>query len=664
MLTHPQPRGERRTIRLGAAIGALSIGAGLALAAPLPASAETVPQSYAEGRFLSGTLLGADLDRLLAVAGAEAFNNGTQSTQTVRDPLAVTALDAVTVGSGQSVQLPLGEVLQLGAVAQYAEAAQDGVSVAASGAVSDDGGIGVGSDGGTPFGTTTFDLDGLLGSGYTDALADLKLAVAAVAARAEGEREQASGDYRISGMTLRFSSPAISELTERVDSALEVVTDQLDQLAGQGGPLVSAASGVVDDLDPVLSLLGSRADVTASIDTSRLRDAVHAVLESRYADTGISFDLETGQVVVDLAKYAGGLNDLPPGTELLSDRVVDGILDAVLDTVDGLADEVVATVEDVLHDLEVRLSADVSVDVAQAPVVEEVCRTVERIIQVPVEGGGSGGSGGGLLGGLLGGLGGTVEDLLDGTTQFVDQVVRELVCENVSRPVAPLATSIDLDVAATVDELINGAGADVSATARVLGVPVTLNADLLVDRLGGVLSSGLFSGDGAAGDLVEALDDLLVDPATQGLLGGSGSVQSALTDVLSVKVNVQEKSRGSADGDRMPGDYFTQTAVRIAVGGGSLATIDLASATVGPNATADIDDPDEPGDPDNPGGCVTGCGGGGDGPSSNPTDLAFTGVSIAGILALIGALMAVGAWLLRQSRRRAAALGDPLELEV
>src|SRR5690606_23778610 len=113
-----------------------------------------VAQSYAEGRFLSGTLLGSDLDRLLAVAGAEAFNDGTQPTQTAKDPLAVTALDALTVGTGQSVQLSLGDVLQIGAVAQYARAAQEGVSLAAAGAVSDDGGIGVGSDSSAPLGTT------------------------------------------------------------------------------------------------------------------------------------------------------------------------------------------------------------------------------------------------------------------------------------------------------------------------------------------------------------------------------------------------------------------------------------------------------------------------------------------------------------------------------
>lgn len=650
MFTHKNPHAAtaaRRSTRITASIGAAALGAGLALAAPLSASADEVPQSYAEGQFLSGTLLGTDLSNLVAVAGAEAFNDGTQSTQTVKDPFQVTALGAVTIGSGQSLQLSLGDVLQLGAISQYAEAAPDGVSTGASGAVAEDGAIGVGGDSSAPLGTTTLDLQPLLDGEFADSITDLNLVLDAVAARADGEQAEATGDYSISGARLQFSSPAISRLTERVDQSLQVVDDELDRLAGDDGELLDLVSQLVADLNPALDLLGANANVSATIDSSELTQAVHGILSSSYGDGGISFNLETGVVSVDLEKYVGELNNLPPNTELLSDRIIGEILGQVTGTVTTLADQIVATVEDVIRDLDVRIHADLAVDVAQAPVVEEVCRTVERVIQVPVPEGDDDGLGG-LVGGLVGGV-------VGGVTGTVEQLVTELVCEDVTTVLEPLRTGLVLDVGATIDELIRGAGVAADLDAQVAGIPVSLDLQLILDELGALLNEALFTGDTPVDDLVDALDANLVDPALEGLLGGGGSVEAALTDVLSVKVNVQETTMVGGGGmARGSGTYFTQTAVRVSALGGDLATLNLASATVGPNAATDVDDPDDPTDPTDPTdpGCVDDCSAGGGDGGSRPGSLATTGIGVAILVAAILALLAAGAYMARESYRR------------
>ena len=75
--------------RIGGIVAAAALGASLTLAAPLAASAETQPVvsvvSHAEGQFLSGNLIGVDLDVVAAIRAAIAKNNGSQLLQISRD---------------------------------------------------------------------------------------------------------------------------------------------------------------------------------------------------------------------------------------------------------------------------------------------------------------------------------------------------------------------------------------------------------------------------------------------------------------------------------------------------------------------------------------------------------------------------------------------------
>ncbi len=714
---HPRvgtPQGEsahRDTIgtttkRVAASVTALALGGAFALVAPLSASAEEQPSSYAEGQFLSGTILGVDLDQVVDVTGAQARNDGTQSTQTTKDPLDASVLqDAVVVEEAESPQIDLGGVLQIGPVAQYAQANDDGSSFGASGAIADDGAIGIGSDRSTPPANATFDLAALLGPEFASTLVDLKLELGAIAASAQGDLETASGDYQLGEAILTFSSPAISDLTPKVDAALQEVVDSLNQLVGPGGSLVDEVNGTLVGLDPVLNLLGGSGNVSATINTGDLTQAVHSLLEEQYGNGAVSFSLETGEVRVDLEQLLGGeLNDLAPGTELLTDEIVNQILEGITTTVSTIADQVAAKVEDVLHDAKVDIHADLAVDVAQAPLVEEVCELVDRVLTTPVlttlsaadlrgllqENGV-----GGLLGTLLNGLGlgeltdrvldlGIVGSLTDGVaddigdivlvdgvlqeiTGFVNQTVQDNVCNSTSTAVAPLRTGVVLDIEATIDELLNGAAAKAVADVDILGIDTSLNLDGTLGDLGGTLRDGLFDGDGGVQELIDSLETNLVHPATEVLLGtsgeggllGLGSVGDALRDIVSVKVNIQE-IRLVADGGfaTTAGSLFTQTAVRVSVLGDSVATVNLAQATVGPNVTQIVDCAD-------PNGCDTGGEtetptGGGPG-ASGPGSLAYTGIGIATLIAVILALLAAGAYLVRESYRRSHPVVSAIE---
>lgn len=656
-----------RAARVVASLTALALGGAFALAAPLAAAADESSSkndavAYARAQFLGGSLLGIDLDAIAKVNGVEAANNGSQPTQVDKDPLSAEVLQAITVESKPAPQIDLGGVLQFGPVSQYARAQSNGSSYAATGAISDDGAVGVGGDTSTPPSNATLDLEELLGTQFAKALADLRLEFGGITARAQANGTTASGDYQIADAFLVFQSPAIAKLTPKVNSALAQVEDALAQLVGRNGDLVEQVNKLLVDLDPLLNLLGGKGKVSASIDVGDLQSLVASLLKASYSDSGISFDLETGQVRVDLAAFVGGdLNDLAPGTELLTDKVVNKILTTITTTVSKIAEQVVAKVTSALHDAKVAIHVDLSTDVAQSPIVKEVCEVVETVITKPVLGDVSlleglqliaSGLVKKLTGDVLPKLGDFVYDATGAVKKvvdFVNETVQKTVCRTETTPLPALTTGATVDIVATVDQLIAGIAAQASAKLEVLGIPVKLDLDLLLERLGLELLDGLFDNDGAIQSLVAALQGKLVSPAVTTLTGsGPGTVGDALRNVVSVTANNQEVNRSTGE--------FTQTALRVSVVGDGVARVDLAEATVGPNVTAidDCTDPDgcEPGGPGDPGDPGDPPGGGG---SAGGGNLAYTGVGIATLLAVILALLAAGAYLVREGYRKAAA---------
>ena len=267
-------------------------------------------------------------------------------------------------------------------------------------------------------------------------------------------------------------------------------------------------------------------------------------------------------------------------------------------------------------------------------VIAQVINGVPHVNGVPIVGGliGSG------LGGLLGGGGGHTVTWITQTvtktvTQLVDKTVDKLVCSNKITALPSLETSATVDLVGTVDQFLGDSGVKASAKVKVLGLLNTeLDLDLAIDGIADSLTGTLFDSDGAIQKLVDALDTGLVDPAVEGLLDGDNAVGIALTDLLSITINNQELSDGT----------FTETALRVSVLGGSGAVINLAQASVGPNVT-NVEDP-----------CVVDCGVGGE--TTTPTGsggglLAMTGASIALLIAMILALLAAGAYLVREGYR-------------
>jgi hypothetical protein len=217
-----------------------------------------------------------------------------------------------------------------------------------------------------------------------------------------------------------------------------------------------------------------------------------------------------------------------------------------------------------------------------------------------------------------------------------------------------------VNVQGTVDQIVNGDAPQATAKLTLLGAPVSINANNIVSKLGTTLRSRLLSTGGAVGQLDSSLESNLVTPAVSGLLGtGSGdgvSVTNALTKALSVTLNNQDTNAG----------VFTETALRVSAlpaTTGGLATINLAAAAVGPNVTTVV--PTAPGDPGTPGmpgtpgtPGTTGTTTAALGTLSNPItpaalgNLAFTGLGIGTLVAVILALLAAGAYLVREGYRR------------
>jgi hypothetical protein len=641
--------------RLAAGLTSVALATGFALAGATTAqAADTAPVATAQAQFLSGSLLGGNLDDVVALEPATAQADADDAPMTVADPLKVTALDSVDVGDGSSVQTSLGGVVQVGAAGQYATASNDGTSMAWTGAVSPDGGVGVGEDQSGQGGDATVDLSKLLGSSFASNLTNLQLAINAAAAKAVSDGTSASGDYSLNGVTLNFTSPAIADLTEKVNTALDSVTSRLAGLDGPDGELITDVNKLLTSLNPALNLLGANANVTATIDTGDLSKMVQDLLQSQYGDSGITFNLETGVVSLDLGKLLGeNLNNLAPGTELLQPSIIDPALDSVTGKVSDIADQVVDRVRNALNEATVDVHAELSQDIAQAPLVENVCKTVQTVIQVPIQVPIDQVP---IVGGVLGTVLGGVDDATQTVTQLVDQTVDQLVCSDVSTALPPLNTSAVVDINGTVGDFLSGSGVNATAALKVLGIPLPdVDLSSATGAIADSLTNGLLGSDSAITDLTEALQSGLVTPAIQGLTGGPGSVGTALTGALSATVNNQDVSDGT----------FSETALRVtalpgisgltggtgigglstarAVGGTGVAQINFARATVGPNVV--------PGDvggvgtvPPTDGNPVSTAG--------NIAGLATTGVGIAALVAAVLALLAAGAYLVRESYRR------------
>ncbi|MDQ1732031.1 MAG: large repetitive protein [Pseudonocardiales bacterium] len=271
------------------------------LIAAAPSGATTAPISQARGTFLSGLIGGKSLNTVVALNGVTAENYG-GPTVTKANSLDASAMDdSVQAPLTGVLQLPGGNVLNLGAVNQFAQAAPDGSAGAASGAVTNSGGISAGGQNSDFPADATLDLSGAGGSSVANTLGNLTLTTGALAATARQDRGVAGaqrGAYKIAGMTLNLTSPAFASVTGELSTTL---TTTLAQLPAQ---LNTAVPGVV-------AVPGSAA----------FPDAAAALTSLNLAGGAITADPATGSLHIDVAALLASLgldlNNLPPNTHLM-----------------------------------------------------------------------------------------------------------------------------------------------------------------------------------------------------------------------------------------------------------------------------------------------------------------------------------------------------------
>ena len=323
-----------------------------------PAASAAAEFSQSEGRFLGGTAAGIALDSLAGIAPASSSHPDSPPDDV--HPLTATVLNALSLDLGSGINLfGTQNPLTLGAVNQFAHSAADGSSLAAAGAVTGTGAFGIG--GGGPQAPATVDVTKLLSRSalVSAALAQLQVsldAIASSATQALGANGAQSGTYEVAGGLLTAQSPVLAAIPATVTAALLPVTAAINGLAGSGGTISQAVSAL-GPVATVLTALGLpiTTTVTLGVDLSSVTNLLSAPLTN--GDNSISVDFQTGSIVVDLTKFAGGLNGRLPNTEILSPATLLAISDGVTSLVQSLVTSLNTALTGALNGINLHVSA-------------------------------------------------------------------------------------------------------------------------------------------------------------------------------------------------------------------------------------------------------------------------------------------------------------------
>ena len=159
--TIERPRRSHASRALKATAAAVVAAVVGALVVVVPAQAATTDRSEAEASLLGGSGIVA-LDQVAALGGAYSAFGTTQNPPTSRNPLNLTAVNALTVGLGNGIRLLGGDgLVTLGVDGQYASATATSAT-ASAGLIGADGSIATGS--GAPGTGATLNLQPLLAS--------------------------------------------------------------------------------------------------------------------------------------------------------------------------------------------------------------------------------------------------------------------------------------------------------------------------------------------------------------------------------------------------------------------------------------------------------------------------------------------------------------------
>ncbi|WP_323987437.1 choice-of-anchor G family protein [Microbacterium plantarum] len=522
--------------------------------------------SVASGRFLSGSLLGLDLDPLadleqmvLALDGAgdvtvspsNAIDLGSAPPESYvyANPFDVTALSAINVDlTGFTVGLPGAA---LGAVNQYARVTADGSVAGASGLVNDSGAVLV-SDTTPPASLPARARVGL--SGILPAvtgIADANLEVGAVAASSQvdgcallrdqlwGETAPASAvvrDYGIAGLGLQLDAPVVQSLVSTTTTAVNTLGGVVGQLTGPGGLIGSSIGAGVDAGLP--GILTTRVGGNVSITGLDLLGSVATLLNTPLTDGVVTIDLQAGTIDVDLDALLPSLNNAAPNTEIvLNDAVLNPIVDRAGVLLDNWSSQIVAALTAELREATVTVA-------------------LEAVVAAP---------GIGILPGL---------NVLTADIGFV----------------GPLGALLDGTAVLTIGANAVGTGAAVDALLTALGLPNVSQLLSTVRQLGSSLVSTL--ANTLTTTITGALTTLggTLATAVTAVITALGSVVDALPSVVSLMVNVQpdqpnappDATFTAASGESTAEYKVAALRLGLADGLGGIAVATFATASAGP----------------------------------------------------------------------------------
>lgn len=333
------------------------------------------------GRVLSGSALGIDLDTLAQVTGVETTNDGSRaqvSPGTATDsgedgysnPLNVVVLQALELDLTEVLQLPLDN--STGVLGQYGQAQSTGLSSAGAGFVDGTGAISVKPGGGYPQ-LGTLRLSSLLDSlGYDlgtvlSGVADVSLEIGAVAGRASLDgcdymwgadiEDVLDREYLAAGLVTEIDSPTVGTLSQTVSGLVTTLNGAVAGLVGNGGVASELLTGLLGVVDlGVVST--SQSEITgATIDLTAVSDLATATRSDEAGAVAVNFG--EGTIRIDTAallaraypdEYGNGLNGLDPNTNILDDPAVveelsEALTEVLADWVDAVDDAVQAALD-------------------------------------------------------------------------------------------------------------------------------------------------------------------------------------------------------------------------------------------------------------------------------------------------------------------------------
>ena len=526
--------------RTGAIATSFITVTGMMLGAAVPANAAPDDNSEALGKFLGGEALGINLDDIAEVNGALAENPSGEN-PLVTNPLGAEVLNALNVDLGDGIQL-LGEngVIQLGAVNQYAEAQNNGDAFAASGAVSDQGAIGVGGSSDYPS-NAQINMAELLPDGTEGLITDLSLELGALSSSIEQSDGEPVTDYEIAGATLNLASPAVGGI---YTDLLETVDDLQETLDGLSGTISNGLSANLD--------LGGLANLSTDVNFAPPNLSELLPDEVVGESSGVTVDLTTGQVTVDLEALLAAdadlpnLNEMGPNSELLSGEIIAAVADGITQAVTDVVTEIVGNVQNTIGATELGLTANVNLVGGLAGIQVSLNADIQDILDGESEGSLSVTTSGAIsllnpLLNLLGlgeasQLGDTVFNLVGGVLGDSLDVLTDLesVVDGITGPLAtevvgPVLDVVNNVISVTVNEQPEegdlGTGSSTVRAAQVTLLPAGPLAQVN-------LASSTVRGSAVTYEPSVSVDPSEAEPGESVDIAGSGFVPNSMVDVV------------------------------------------------------------------------------------------------------------------------------------